>query len=443
MASKMSQWSQPFTPWPNAPNSPYNRLEPYGNPAYEGIGWPGTGYGILRRQAVPLPNGIALTQTSAQGYDPVDPRMDRVFPQGRVDVTSSDYAREVVGSLGSLAYYPVQDSMDAYLSNTLKGLSQIPGVAALVGSGALTLQGLQSLATALSVDIKADAPGLPATTDVILGAASGKMPQSFVDKLTEKLISDDAYMNAAYQRLQEFKKLPAKVQPTNMAQLQKQQEDVFSKVNTAKYYALLLPAFQKSLGFTDGKPKVVPPDYNYIKAKADSSVSTKVAQWLRDKTVASATQQLINAGYVRGSLNGLSGVNGLGELVIAGLTITGTGIVIVLLCVVALVGFFVWYGAKKLDADMDMARQESDNLLNKACQDGTYNFDQCVKLKELQIEADKAYADRKNAGKVDWDKIVMYGAIGIGAIVALRLALLARDTFQSRSAQPALPAPAP
>lgn len=443
MASKMSQWSQPFTPWPNAPNSPYNRLEPYGNPAYEGTGWPGTGYGILRRQAVPLPNGIALTQTSAQGYDPVDPRMDRVFPQGRVDVTSSDYAREVVGSLGALAYYPVQDSMDAYLSSALKGLSQIPAAAALVGSGAVTVQGLQSIATALSVDIKSDAPGLPATTDVILGAASGKMPQSFVDKLTDKLIRDDAYMNAAYQRLQEFKKLPAKYQPSNLAQLQKEQEDVFSKVNTAKYYALLLPAFQKSLGFTDGKPKVVPPDYNYIKAKADSSVSTKVAQWLRDKTVANATQQLIDKGYVRGSLNGLSRVNGLGELVIAGLTITGTGIVIVVLAIVALVGFFVWGGAKVLDYNLDKARQESDAALDKDWREGRITFEQYKEAKQLQAEADKAYADRKNAGKVDWDKIVMYGAIGVGAIVALRLALLARDTFQSRSAQPALPAPAP
>lgn len=73
-----------FEPWPD------DRLEPAGNPAYEGVGYPAAGYGQTVRQLVPLPAGYGVNPQLAPWEDPA-PVGQRVYPRGSIVELRSAY----------------------------------------------------------------------------------------------------------------------------------------------------------------------------------------------------------------------------------------------------------------------------------------------------------------------------------------------------------------
>lgn len=428
MSSKMQQWSEPFTPWPKAPDSEYNLLEPYFNPPYEGTGWPGTGFGMRRRKVVPLPRGYAATQTTAQGYGPVEPVMDFINPQGSIDPLSTYFKASVVslGSLKTCAYYPQRDAMDASVSRAVKTLS---GLGLTLPSD--PIQAIKAVASAFGADVNSDVPGFPKTSDLILQAISKSyFPPYVVEKVTNKILADEKEMNLAWAKLQWFKSLPPELQPVNLAQLQKDQEDAFAKLNSAKYYALLLPGFQDSLGFTSGKPKVSAPNYDYIRARANSSVTTKVASWLREVSVQSATKALMEKGYLTGSLNGL-GQGGPGELVVGGVVITSGVIITACISVAAIIGFLSWVGVTLLRTAYDAAELKTIKDLQDALVAGKITQAQFDSIMAQRTKFKKAAAAKTEA-EAD---VAMWAALGVGAVVVAVLAF----RFLPR-ASPALPA---
>lgn len=84
-----------FEPWAE------NEVEPEGNPAYEGVGYPGAGYGQTVRKLVPLPGGYGVNPQLAPWEDPA-PYGQRVYPRGSVVELRSAYG-EPVGAFGLLS----------------------------------------------------------------------------------------------------------------------------------------------------------------------------------------------------------------------------------------------------------------------------------------------------------------------------------------------------
>lgn len=84
-----------FQQWPE------NQLEPQGNPAYEGTGYPSAGYGQSRRQVVPLPAGKGV-RPQLVGWEDPQPIGQRVIPRGIVNLANDAFTRAELSVLQGL-----------------------------------------------------------------------------------------------------------------------------------------------------------------------------------------------------------------------------------------------------------------------------------------------------------------------------------------------------
>ena len=75
-------------------------MEPYGNPVYEGTGYPAAGFGERRRKVVPLAKGQFKFNPQTQEYEPA-----QKFTVSKVNVRS-DFYNPAVGSFQGLSEYP-------------------------------------------------------------------------------------------------------------------------------------------------------------------------------------------------------------------------------------------------------------------------------------------------------------------------------------------------
>ena len=100
-------WSQSasqktlFQPWPNAPGTDVGQLEPYGNPAYEGYGYPAAGYGQVRRKVVGLAQPKA-SNPQLVGWEAPQPRGLKITPRGDINPNSDRSTRGAVAVLQGL-----------------------------------------------------------------------------------------------------------------------------------------------------------------------------------------------------------------------------------------------------------------------------------------------------------------------------------------------------
>lgn len=93
-----------FQNWPSLPGElNIGPLEPYGNPAYEGYGFPAAGYGQSRRKVVglSLPK-VASPQLSSNGWAGREPQGLRITPRGSLNDKSDQYSRATIGVLQGL-----------------------------------------------------------------------------------------------------------------------------------------------------------------------------------------------------------------------------------------------------------------------------------------------------------------------------------------------------
>jgi hypothetical protein len=92
-------------PWPTFKGKgTIGPLEPYGNPAYEGYGYPAAGYGITRRKVV----GLALPkvpagQLTAGGWEGKVPQGQRITMMGTLNPRSDVFTKSQVAVLQGLA----------------------------------------------------------------------------------------------------------------------------------------------------------------------------------------------------------------------------------------------------------------------------------------------------------------------------------------------------
>jgi hypothetical protein len=93
MASRFND--ELFKQWPE------NQLEPAGNPAYEGTGYPSAGYGQSRRQVVPLPAGKGV-RPQLVGWEDPQPIGQRVIPRGIVNLANDAFTRAELSVLQGL-----------------------------------------------------------------------------------------------------------------------------------------------------------------------------------------------------------------------------------------------------------------------------------------------------------------------------------------------------
>lgn len=83
-------------------NWPKAQYEPYGNPAYEGYGYPAAGYGQQRRKVVGL-DKPKVADPQLFGWEGKQPQLN-VVTVGVLNPKSSAYKREVVGALAGCAH---------------------------------------------------------------------------------------------------------------------------------------------------------------------------------------------------------------------------------------------------------------------------------------------------------------------------------------------------
>lgn len=90
-----------FQQWPEVPGTDDTYLEPYGNPAYEGYGYPAAGYGQTRRTVVGLaqPKGV---NPQLVGWEDPQPRGLRVTPRGEINPNSDRFSRAEIAVLQGL-----------------------------------------------------------------------------------------------------------------------------------------------------------------------------------------------------------------------------------------------------------------------------------------------------------------------------------------------------
>lgn len=239
--------SQLFRTWPK------NELEPHGNPAYEGTGYPAAGYGQARRTVV---KGVSAKPSAN-------------IVANELNTKSDAYTRAQVSVLAGLGCHC--SPVDRRFSANLRGLAQVSS------DDRSTMQNI---------------------ADAIV---RGTVPESFIKRVVEKLLADEKSNAQAYAAVQALKRLK---QP--FAAAEKQQQEAWAETNTAKFYALLIPEFQQRLGFIAGKPLVTAPDYAYIKQAPGGGVFAKVAQVLQDATTGTAAKNLLAAGFMKdSSLKGL------------------------------------------------------------------------------------------------------------------------------------------
>lgn len=345
-----------FQPWPDAPGTDVGQLEPYGNPAYEGYGYPAAGYGQTRRKVVGLaqPKGV---NPQLVGWEDPQPRGLKITPRGSLNENSDRFSRGEIAVLQGLG-----------------GLGVIPA--------ALPLLNLVSASQ-------------------IAGWIGKGFPADYVEQLSAKIIKDDAAVVAAWQATEAMKK--AGKPPS--AQLVADQQKAFTEVNKVKFWVLLFPDFQKSLGFTSGKPKVVPPNYDYIKSNPDSSLGFQVFDWARQGIIGGAVKPLIEKGYITGSLNGLGN-----PLVVAA----------VALAVATPLSIFLYFYGKSSTGD-DLRLKTRKELVEKESRGevpkGTVAaFDGAVE------------AGDKAAGKA-YDAIT-YAAIGVSVLAGVGLTIYLINKFR-------------
>jgi len=373
-------------PWPTFKGKgTIGPLEPYGNPAYEGYGYPAAGYGITRRKVV----GLALPkvpagQLTAGGWEGKVPQGQRITSMGTLNPRSDVFTKSQVAVLQGLAA-PVNGLDYGFL----RGLGQ-------TGDEATIKQKL---------------------ADWLVG---GPMPESLVKGIVDKLVADEKAVAETWQTVQNLKKMAKPPKGVDIAALQKRQEEAWSKLNTAKFYALLIPEFQKRLGFTTGKPLVTKPDYNFIKDKAaSSSTYSKVAGWLREKLVSTEAGNLIKKGYMTGSLNGLGAIDPVSWAV------GGT------LAVVALAGIAAWYkngDAQALGNEAARIRAEAQKTLTQAVASGKLSAKEAADLnKSMPSEP----VPPPGGGGLDIATYAKYGAAAVGVLILLNVVTATKQALPS------------
>jgi len=112
-------------------------MEPYGNPVYEGTGYPAAGFGERRRKAVPLAKGQFKFNPQTREYEPA-----QKFTVDKVNVRSDSY-NPAVASFQGLSEYSVPPPGGAIIPlATMRGLGY-PAVT--YPEGKATLYGLRGL----------------------------------------------------------------------------------------------------------------------------------------------------------------------------------------------------------------------------------------------------------------------------------------------------------
>lgn len=358
-----------FQQWPTFPGKgAIGPLEPYGNPAYEGYGYPAAGYGQKRNKVVKLAlPKVSAPQLSSNGWEGKVPQGTRITSMGTLNSKSDQFTRAQVAVLQGLAGLgSIANPMDAYFAAGLRGLGQ-------------------------------------ATTgqQVVDWLVKGTMPESFINDFVNKVVSDEKAVAAAYNNVQALKK----AKDPRATQLEQEQQAAWSQLNTTKYYALLIPEFQKRLGFTSGKPLVSKPDYNYIKTKAEG-MTAKVAAWLKEKLIGAETKKLLEMGYMTGSLNGL-GVLPVVPLAVAG--VVG----------LALLAYMQVNSASTISA-------KTRQVLAEACSSKKLSPSECS-------AAIKAEGQAQADSGTDIMTYIKYGAAAVGVLVLFSVANSARQFLPTKS----------
>lgn len=344
-----------FDPWPK------QQQEPYGNPAYEGVGYPAAGYGQRRREVVPLAlPKVAAPQLTSNGWEGKVPQ-GTIVTVGTLNPNSDAFTRQQIAPLAGLG---------CACSKTDHRMRM-----GLLGLGAAQLSPVQEFANSIMNNVVSD---------------------STVQNIVNKIIKDEKANAEAYALIQNI----AKLQPNApvLKKLRDDQQRAWGETNTAKFYAFLLPVVRERL-----VGKVTKPDYKYVKQGGTGGTFAKVAQYLQDKLVGDAAQQLIQQGYAIDS----TGLAGLGSPAVIG------GVVAV--AVAAAILAYMGSNASELVASA------SRTYITSQCASGALDPASC-----------KAALDASKSTKTNWEDVTKYAAFGIGGLVLLQVAASIRNAFSTR-----------
>lgn len=330
--------------------APRYQLEPFGNAAYEGRGYPAAGYGQTRNKVVKL----AIPKVATK--DGMATVGTRIIVQGTLN-TNSDSIREMGHALSGLGCHC--SPIDRTFVRVLGGIS-------LSGLGQ-DLTTVQQFANAI---------------------VTHAVPGSLLTRITDKLLADEKANAEAYATIQKLKLIDA--QNPSIPALERAQQNSWGETNIAKFYALLLPEMQSRLA-----GKVTPPDYRYIKAAANPGVFTQVANFLREKVIGDAAQNLITQGLMKDSSTGLGGLGFVQFLIPIGVAL------------IVAAGLIAWMSSSNATA----AQAAAQSQLIAACASGRLPANACT----------AAISTLKPLNPIDWNSIAMYGAIGVGGLVALQV----------------------
>lgn len=372
--------TQTFEPWPVIPGTDIpSQWEPWGNPAFEGTGYPSAGYGQSRRTLVKLAQPKqSVPQLTNKGWEGKQPVLHRVNPRGTLNPQSDTYARGVVGVLRGIGSLGCNcKPVDGRMMHGLRGLSSNLGQ-----SGAMwTVQAIAD------------------------GIARNALPEAFLQQLVDKLVADEKANVEAFNAIQVLKRVDAS--NPQIATLTKLQQDAWGQTNTAKFYALMLPEMQRRLGFTTKQPLVSPPDYAFIKNKDSEGVFNKVAAFLREKVTGDVLKGLMSAGYVRDS-----SLKGLGFVQFA---------IPLALALVVAAGIIAYLNTHNSSA----VREQTVAQLTALRANGRMS----------QADFEQALNAVKNAGgtgtdNFDFGTIAKVGGALVGGLVLIQILPIIRDAFR-------------
>jgi hypothetical protein len=343
-------------PWPTFPGKgTIGPLEPYGYPSYEGYGYPGAGYGVSRSKVVGLEHAkVSAPQLTNKGWEGKVPVGTRVTPMGTLNSRSDDFSRAQVSVLQGL-----------------RGLSALP----------------ENTTAAQIAD----------------WITNGTMSQSFINDLTDKVVRDEKSVTAAWLAIEALKKAGKTPNPADV----KAQQDAWRTVNNAKVWMLMLPTFQYSLGFAVGKPKVSKPDYNAFKAQAEyGNWFSRVWNSAQQAAIKSQVQNLIDAGYITGSLNGL------------GAPPAAAAVIAVAVAIPVGLGIYAYIkNNEPATIEARLKKQIIECELDKSCPPGTLD----------------KYKTQVNAANTTTSKIadtVTYAAVGLTALAGVGLTIYLINKFR-------------
>jgi hypothetical protein len=408
----------------------YKGMEPTGLPAYEGTGYPAAGFGQRRDRVVKFnPKRVGrITRDPINRFSDANTRA-QVSVLGTLgaddydDYAGGDYRRE---ARLVLSYFGGIKSNGSQLDSDFHdGLRQIAGLGGAKETAAKTANALLLANPITGIPVAVASlitKGPAATVDMFV---KGIVPQAFIDAVTNKLVADEKAMNESYNLTMKYKALPANKQPKNLSALIKKQEEVFSQLNNAKYYALMLTDFQKSLGFVSGKRLVSPPSLKYLKAKAEAppnpgffaSIGAKFDSfkgWLEDKATKSVTEGLLKKGYV---LNGVT----LGEPITLSAGATAAVISVSIVALAAIFAFMRWNGAQDLKVEAANTAIEAGNIKKQVIKakiaKGELSLEEGSKQLDAVAKAQEAAAGKANEGGLG--DIAKYAAYAVGGIVVI------------------------